>query len=534
MRRAAWFIISALAWVACESVPELPDTAPLHAQRVRDAAEQAQSIHVVGEPPEWMQKSVELTPQELREFRELMQQGRPTRIRSARSVLAHTGRSLRFSFIGADKKLVGKLHDYQIWSESREAEELARLESSGACHCPPMIVLPDAAWKRLQEFSAVQKWLSTWRQTDLKKPAEDVLFSATAKMRQGMPDKQVVFLQLEEGLGASREERLEAFKKLYDLGESIDKRDEYNYTGLGYACALGKLDEVKALLERGPDLKHGAYHPDDEETCGCCVTGNFMPGYVKVALKNGHRDVARYLLSRKAAPVGVAVCLEQDDRGMLQELLAAGGSVHETERHDEPCTMNAKSPEMIRFLLGKGCRKMSPLECLFRIRQWHDNDAKAEAALRELFLKAGCLSRRDIDEFDKGGLAGYKGEWGLLSLPATGKKSYDENYDWSWLRREEAWKILARLAGTSHAAQDAATLDILRRVPSRRGENCASTIFLALRVVGDERFAAQVDQLPAQQRANARVALESGLDRLDDRMMSWAEYYPLSARALRK
>lgn len=369
---------------------------------------------------------------------------------------------------------------------------------------------------------------------------KEVLFSATNEIRREHPG--AVIIGLKEGQGATKEERLAAFRKLYALGESIDTTDEYNFTGLGYACVLGKLDVVKELLELKPDLGHGSYEPaDDEEDCDCCVPGNYMPGYVALALGNGHKEVARYLLGCKAAPVGVGICLKNDDIDMLRELLRAGGSVHEAEHHDAPCTLDAKSPEMIRFLLANGCRKMSPPECLFRIRQRHDDDEKAENDLRRLFLESGCLSQRDIDAFDRGGLARFKGTWSMLSLPARGKKSCDENYYWSWLKQEHAWAILTGLADASSSAQDKAAFSILRRLPSldvmeeeRIYGACAWTMYLALRVVGDERFAAQIAKLSATQRKRAHAAMKSGIIASNDRMQHWAEDYPLTAQALSK
>ena len=390
-----------------------------------------------------------------------------------------------------------------------------------------------------QALPTEQKLQELRENKELKKLAEDVLFSATEEKHKENP--KMLILYLEEGLGATREERLAAFRELYALGESPEKRDEYDYTGLGYACALGRLDEVKKLLELKPDLQVGAYDPSVKRDCCCGGSRNYMPGYVQVALENGHKDLARYLLGLKAAPVGAGVCLKNDDISMLKELLAAGGSVHEAEQHPGlPCTMDARSPEMIRFLLANGCRKMRPLECLYRIRERHVDDAGAEAAQRDIFLKAGCLTPHDVEEFDKGGLAHCKGGWEQMSLPAAGLDDRDEDYGWSWVKRDEAWNICTALAGTSLSAQDAAVLHLLRLIPTPRvvrvehlDLTCVSSMNTALCIVGDERFAAQVARLTAAQRAHVLFVLESTYPTREE-MKEWEENYPLTMQTLRK
>ena len=531
-----------LAWalVACESLPELPDTAAPDAQRVQAASDSAQEIHLRSYPPPRV-GSVDgfvLMPEELRTFQEIMRQGRPTAIRSPRNAIpGHSGKSIRFIFMGANNRRVGEVYSFQIWSESREAEEQARLKRDGACHVPPQIVLPDAAWNRLQELPTVQKLQALWKEQALKQPAQDILYSATAEKRKDNPD--IVILYLEPGQGATKEQRLAAFKELYALGENVEKRDEYNYTGLGYACALGKLDEVKQLLQLKPNLRHDAYDPHDIEECTCGVDTNYMPGYVQVALENGHKDVARYLLSHKAAPTGAAHCIEKDDISMLRELLAAGGSVHEAEHHGEPCTLASKSPAMIRFLLANGCRKMRPLECLLRLRRTYANKPATEAAKRDLFLQAGCITPHDIAEFDNGGLACFKDEWCEIDYPQTDKTSREENYDWSWMKPEEAWSIFSALAGTNPAAQDAATLRILRRIPAPHivkkeyiSGACARTLYIALRITGDTRFAAQVAKLTPTHRAQVLNVLENALPN-NTKLQKILNSHPHTQNALR-
>lgn len=254
---------------------------------------------------------------------------------------------------------VDALHDLpldDIWSETREAEEIRREAETGIGPEPPALVLPDAEYEKLISLPPVAKLRRIAQELAPQKPYRAVLKSAAKELKAQHPDR--VYLKIPKGLGASPRERLDAFLKLYELGADINEtRDEYDYTGLGYACMLGDRDTLHRLVNMGANLRDGILHNALHDECGCTLTdtSNFMPGYVAIAIEHGQQDIARWLLQHKAPASGVHACVEQDDVQMLRELIAAGAKPHK----DEAGVINhAKSDEM-RLLLrrygwGKG------------------------------------------------------------------------------------------------------------------------------------------------------------------------------------
>lgn len=203
------------------------------------------------------------------------------------------------------------------------------------------------------------------------------------------------------GLGASKEQRLAAFLRLYELGEGAERRDEYFYTGLGYACALGDVDKVRKILELKPDLKYDPHHHDDDEEEDChCFSAGLMPGYVEVALENGHKELAQELLKRGAAPTGVMICIRQGDLPMLRSLLAAGAKLPE----DYICEAfaSAKGAEMLHFIRQRYKRCPLPKDILSYLHYSGSRWRKLnESAQRAYLLQAGIITPEDIAAFDR-------------------------------------------------------------------------------------------------------------------------------------
>ena len=355
-----------------------------------------------------------------------------------------------------------------------------------------------------QRQAALQEVLRTGSPEEKKKALQAVLNSAraedAAKRKPGEPP--VVYIGPPLSKGASAEERLAAFKELYALGEDVDATDEFYYTGLGYACKLNDRASVDEILKLKPNLMRGK-HEDDDEECHC-MDWMFPPGYVKVALENGHRELALYLLSRGAAPVGVPWCLEHDDLPMLKALLAAGGSLREG-MEDVPLIISAKSVEMVRYLHRKGSRCTDATEYLYMLRWVREKD---EAQARETFVEAGLITPKDVENFDRGGIP---------KLYSVGNPpSYLQPYPDDWQPKAAARRMFNDLCGADAAAQDATVPRILSRPLSKDEKNGyyssrAGTLCAALIIVGDERFVAQLQKLSPARREFARKLLEKGL-----------------------
>lgn len=429
-----------------------------------------------------------------------------------------TDKSERFAleFSDSSGNRLAELPLDQIWSRSQEMEAQSKGQRAAGKLPPPLLVLDDADYDLLDKKLHLKELYREYERMTCAQRYMSVLNSGTderrAQIQKQYGDKPVVILEkLPEGLGATRQERMQAFLHLYELGMDINTSDEYGYTGLGYACALGDMALVRELCEKyKPNLKHGMpVHHSDEEDCHCCDgMFNTMPGYVEVALRNGHKDIARYLLSLKAAPLGVQCCIEQDDLPMLRELLAAGASVHEGEE-ERPNTLLAPSVEMLRFLLSKGCPALMPQEYLW----WIPRDKPEK---RALLLQAGVVSQQDIDDFDHGGLSKLDSVDKLPLPPRKGK----EVLLWSWMPASEARKAFCSLVGTDTAAQDAAVLRMLRQPISARELKSMRTygwwqkrqlLYVAMLIVGDERFAALLEKVNDVQREVVAIVLTSEL-----------------------
>lgn len=287
-----------------------------------------------------------------------------------------------------------------IWSESREQEELKRVAATGCGPKPPVLVVPDADYAALEAIPYVQKTLREERRIAPLMPYLSVLRSAKAAVwemqrkdeAEGRP--MLVFIKYPQGLGATPQERLQAFLKLYELGESVELTDDYAYTGAGYACKLGDLETLKLLVQKGVNLRHGEPHHGECEDCECCV-GEYMPSYVELALRAGHRDVVRWLLQHKAYPGEVnclVYCVDRDDLDMLRELLQAGAKVtSEVDRVDLYTSVH--SAEAVRLLERYRCRpKVSKL--LDEIDTL--SNAERREQLLQLLQEGGALKASDI------------------------------------------------------------------------------------------------------------------------------------------
>lgn len=337
-----------------------------------------------------------------------------------------------------------------------------------------------------------------------KAALEGLLHSATEEDKARARQTNVFFIA-GEGLpyakGASAEVRLAAFKQLYALGTDVEKTDEFYYTGLAYACKLNDRASMDEILKYKPNLQLGK-HEDSEGECHCMDWKN-PPAYTKVALENGHRELALHLLSLGAAPVGVMWCIIHDDLPMLEELLKAGGSLREgLDNEDAPHIIRAKSTEMVRYLHSKGSRCTDATEYLYLLRLYRNED---EAQAREMFVTAGLITPEDVENFDRGGVP---------KLPYAFNLPYYPN---DWLPEDAAHRLFNALCGADAAAQDE-TVAIILRSPLNEDEKDGysssrdATLCAALIIVGDDRFTTQLQKLTPTDRQFARKLLDSGLD----------------------
>lgn len=438
----------------------------------------------------------------------------------------------RVKLLNQEKKDICVLDWASIGSEDSGAEDG---ESAGRGKALQLL-LPDEQLERLEKLPSVKALRELWEQEKRKEPYWDVLLSAT-RIDSEEADKSerptVVYL-VPHAKGAPAAERLAAFLKLYALGESVELMDEFNYTGLGYACKLGDMESVKKILAYKPNLRYGEHSDEDEEDCHC-MDNMFMPSYVEIALENGHRELALYLLQQKAAPVGVRAAIKKDDVQMVQALLQAGGSVKEGEEdHNVPNILNAKSVDMVRFLYAKGSRCADGLEYLYLLRRW---EVEHEAQVRRLLLQVGLVSQQDIEDFDRGGLAKLA-EVGELPRPYTTKGIQQS---WCFTDMHTARQLFNSLVRPDEAAQDAAAAAIMKAPISKREKahdelwDRGKVLKASMLILGDARYAAQLKKLMPDRRGLVSKALMPHLKTVSQKKVNiWnmPDKYPQSYQLL--
>lgn len=87
---------------------------------------------------------------------------------------------------------------------------------------------------------------------------------------------------------AASEGDLEKLRLLLKYGADPEKRNDWDETALGYACAWGQLEAVKILLDAGAEINAVEAHPES--------------GYRNTALESArqHPEVVAYMRSRGA------------------------------------------------------------------------------------------------------------------------------------------------------------------------------------------------------------------------------------------
>lgn len=373
-------------------------------------------------------------------------------------------------------------------------------------------------------------------------PADIPLWLAD-EPREASPESQLfnevyyAWQSIERGMGASDRERLEAFKKLYAMGMPVDESDEFSYTGLGYACRLGDMASVRELLALHPDLSVGwVDDPDESEDCCCGGPAHYMPGYVYIAIENGHEDLAHFLLGKKAAPTGVRLCAREGRLDMLQKLLEVGGSVHEDDDHGRNpiflCTNDEEVLRVLRPYIG-----LSPMAILRAIRvyrqnrvSYHDMTAAEgeqwEQAKREHLVKAGYVTPEDIADFER---SGYVLLDRIEMLPHPNDHIPD-NW-WMNVPKEQALSLYDELVGTDKAAREMAAMKLVM-FDWEQSYEIENASLVAMEIAGDEEFVAILSALSPEKYVAVRDALPDAMKSTTESERSFFSRFPRSLHFL--
>lgn len=374
----------------------------------------------------------------------------------------------------------------------------------------------------------------------------DVLESATIGEEQEMQKKQekgVIIVREPHSHGPDRKygagdaARLAAFMQLYALGEDVNKlKDEYKLTGMSYAIRLNDRAAVDELIALGDDLQFGAFTEDKHDGDCCCSFNSHPSGYVNEALECGHEELARYLLSRGAAPTGVKWCIQNDNVPMLKALLAAGGSVREDEGMEESGPyanfLRARSAEMLRYLFAETpYAQLDKSERIFLIGLCGNENELAR--IKKLCLQAGVITAADLAAYARGGIAQLEKrrekDEGLRLNPFS--YPHRRNYEDFplWMPFEDAIRVFRALAGSNVAEQDAAVLMMLRY---RKNDNVVQQEYdyfiSSLVIIGDTRFAALLAKLTPKQLESVRAIVMLW----DDSFPYLRKHYPHTAAKL--
>ena len=167
------------------------------------------------------------------------------------------------------------------------------------------------------------------------------------------PDKLVVYLKGAEPFWVSDFDYkfgYAALKKIAHDESTVNVTDHYGVNLLAYAAANGDAAYVSRLLEQGFSLMSD--NPDEEENPPVYLVRH----PIELAIRFGHKEVLRQLLEHGYAPCCVVNCIATDRLDMLR-LLESHGAVIADDAipWQAPLICSARSVEMVRYLVAKGC-----------------------------------------------------------------------------------------------------------------------------------------------------------------------------------
>lgn len=191
---------------------------------------------------------------------------------------------------------------------------------------------------------------------------------------------------------------LRAFNEYFLHGLDINTPDVHGVPAVGHAAALGDMEYLQTLIDQDADLHYPAAEIPMEGGNSNIVGYNELSP-VGLAAHHGHTAAVRLLLEHGATPRGVQVCIQQNRLGILKILKAAGANLHEGEYCTDgvffPNTCEARTEEMLRYLINNGISKEVPFQSL---AERCGNKKEAEYYIG-MYLRNGIWTKEQAKQF---------------------------------------------------------------------------------------------------------------------------------------
>lgn len=190
---------------------------------------------------------------------------------------------------------------------------------------------------------------------------------------------------------------LRALKRHIAGGLPVDTPDAHGLPAVAHAAAVGDVAYLTELIARGAELNYPAALNRPEPGNSCLFSGDELSA-TGLAAQYGHAAALQQLLRHGARPYGVEMAILHDHLDCLKLLHAAGGDLHEGEHTTDgifyPATCNARSEEVLRYLIAHGVSPRIPAE---HIKCCPDVNS-AERCIN-MYLRTGAWSPQQAAQF---------------------------------------------------------------------------------------------------------------------------------------
>lgn len=191
---------------------------------------------------------------------------------------------------------------------------------------------------------------------------------------------------------------LRDFKRDIAAGLPVNTTGAHGLPAVAHAAAVGDVAYLTELIARGAELNYAAALNRPEPGNSCLFSGDELSA-TGLAACYGQTAALQLLLQHGARPYGVEMAIIHDHLDCLQLLHAAGGDLHEGEYTTDgifyPATCNARSEEVLRFLIDHGVSPKIPFDNIDQLC----NDVPSAERYLTMYRNTGVWSPQQIEEF---------------------------------------------------------------------------------------------------------------------------------------
>lgn len=181
-------------------------------------------------------------------------------------------------------------------------------------------------------------------------------------------------------------------------GLPVNTPDAHGLPAVAHAAAVGDVAYLAELIARGAELNYPAALKRPEPGNSCLFSGDELSA-TGLAARYGQAAALQLLLHHGARPYGVEMAIVHDHLDCIKLLHAAGGDLHEGEYTTDgifyPATCNARSEEVLRYLIAHGVSPRIPAENITQCCP----DVNAAERYLNMYLRTGVWSPQQAAQF---------------------------------------------------------------------------------------------------------------------------------------